>query len=423
MAVLCPAADVTLDDEEDAGSCRQQAQRDLDSTTKTTGEPMAVTTLSPAPTTTPASHRRPEEITPPLIFKELRRGVLGQDKALRFVCVAVFKHTTGKVPGNLLMIGNSGTGKTTIMNNLQRLYNEVPEYAPYRAVTIINANLLVDADRLEFRPERLLAAVEQRARAVAGPKPTPERLVEAMERATVCIDEIDKMSTILAGKPNALGVVLQQGLLTLMEGEHVVFPTHAWVDGEEKAVKLSLDTRRMMFIGGGAFENLYEQVLDRVSKPGGGSKLRTQTIRTADGQMRIETRFQLAEHLRPEDLFKFGMVPQFVARFEKSVVLSDLDQEVLTEILHESFDSPFVRAREFFKILKIDLELEDHAAALIAEAAGKDNRTGARALRPIFTEIVNSLEFDPWDDPDLEPLEGGRWRLRITSDRVRQFVR
>ena len=60
--------------------------------------------------------------------------------------MAIYKHTTGKVPGNLLMIGNSGTGKTTIMNNIQRLYNEVPEYQPFRAVTIINANLLVDGD-------------------------------------------------------------------------------------------------------------------------------------------------------------------------------------------------------------------------------------------------------------------------------------
>lgn len=373
---------------------------------------------------TQASSPRPmEEITPPMIFSELRRGVLGQDRALRFVSVAVFKHTTGKVPGNLLMIGNSGTGKTTIMNNIQRLYNEVPEYRPFRAVTIINANLLVDSDRLEFRPNRLLSAVEQRARAVAGEKPSPEALKEAMERATVCIDEIDKMSTILAGKPNAIGVVLQQGLLTLMEGELVTFPTHAWVDGVEKEVKLQIDTRHMMFICGGAFESLYEQVLNRVSKPGGGGKLKTQTVRTAEGRMRIETRFSLEEHLGPEDLFKFGMVPQFMARFERTVVLSDLGKGVLEQILLHSYDSPFVRSREFFRILGIQLEMEQLAAAIIAEEASKDSRTGARALRPILSGVITRLEFDPWHHEALEKLDEGGHRLTISADMVRQRMK
>ena len=112
------------------------------------------------------------------------------------------------------------------MNNIQRLYDDVPEYRPFRAMTIINANLLVDAERIEFRPDRLLAAVEQRARVVlVASSPTAEALKETMERATICIDEIDKMSTIVAGKPNPIGVVLQQGLLTLMEGERRALPT------------------------------------------------------------------------------------------------------------------------------------------------------------------------------------------------------
>ncbi len=367
--------------------------------------------------------RRLEEITPLEIFAELQRGVLGQDRALRFVAVAIFKHTTGRVPGNLLMVGNSGTGKTTIMNNIQRLYNEVPEYEDFRAVTIINANLLVDADRLEFRPDRLLSAVEQRARAVTGLRPSAADLKAAMERATICIDEIDKMSTVLAGKPNALGVVLQQGLLTLMEGERIAYPVHVWENGEEKHIKLDLDTRDMMFICGGAFESLYEQVLERVSKPGGGAKLRTQTVRTAEGRMRIETRFLLDEQLKPEDLFKFGMVPQFMARFENAVVLADLNQEVLREILLKSFDSPFVRAKEYFRILKIELELDDFAAALIAEGASRDSRTGARALRPIVSEILNPLEFDPWNSEALKKTESGGHCLTVTGDMVRATLK
>lgn len=364
-----------------------------------------------------------DEIKPPVIFEELRHGVLGQSKALRFVSVAIYKHTTGKVPGNLLMIGNSGTGKTTVMNNIQRLYNEVPEYRPFRAVTIINANLLVDVDRMEFRPDRLLQAVEQRARAIAGERPSPKALKVAIEKATICIDEIDKMASVVAGKPNAIGVVLQQGLLTLMEGEHVAYPIHAWVDGEEKKVTLDIDTGHMMFICGGAFEGLYDQVYNRVLKPGSGEKIKTQTIRTAEGKVKMVTRFSLGEFLKPKDLFDFGMVPQFMARFENTVLLNDLSIEVLKEILLKSYESPFVRSRRYFEVMGIDLAIDDLAAALIAEEASRDSRTGARALRPIFTEIINPFEFEPELDGHITPPEDGRRRLVVTADMVRALLK
>ena len=364
-----------------------------------------------------------EDIKPPMIYKELHHGVLGQRKALRFVSVAIYKHTTGKVPGNLLMVGNSGTGKTTIMNNIQRLYNEVPEYKPFRAVTIINANLLVDVDRMEFRPDRLLQAVEQRARAIAGSEPSPAALKEAIERATICIDEIDKMAAVVAGKPNAIGVVLQQGLLTLMEGEVLAYPIHAWVDGEEKKVTLEINSGRMMFICGGAFEGLYDQVYNRVLKPGSGEKIRTQTIRTAEGKVQMVSRFRLSEFLKPKDLFDFGMVPQFMARFENTVLLNDLSPDVLKQILLESYESPFVRSRRFFRVIGVDLEIDDIAAAMIAEHAHKDSRTGARALRPVFTELINPFEFDPEHAAGLEVREDGKKVLAITTDMVRAVLR
>lgn len=358
----------------------------------------------------------------PSIFDALQHGVLGQDRALRFVSVAIYKHVTGKVPGNLLMIGNSGTGKTTIMNNVQRLYHDVPEYRPFRAVTVINANLLVDVERMEFQPERLFNAVEQRARAIAGEKPTPEQLKRAIELATICIDEIDKMAAVVAGKPNPIGVVLQQGLLTLMEGERLVHTTWAWVDGEEKKIRLDIDTGRMMFICGGAFEGLYDQVYNRVLKPGSGEKLRTTTIRTADGRVKLETKFALSDFLKPKDLFDFGMVPQFMARFDNTVLLEDLTVDVLKAILLRSYESPFIRSRRYFDVLGIDLEIDDLAAALIAEEANRDSRTGARALRPIFGEIINPLEFDPERGDHLQPPVNGRRLLRVTPDMARAVI-
>jgi ATP-dependent Clp protease ATP-binding subunit ClpX len=378
---------------------------------------------SPSPEPAAGAERTPAEIPPTEIFGEMRRGVLGQDRALRFVSVAIYKHTTGKVSGNILLVGSSGTGKTTIMNNIQRLYDTVAEYRPFRALTIMNANLLVDSERIEFRPDRILAAVEQRARTLLGERPGVAALTQAMERATVCIDEIDKMSSVIAGKPNPVGVVLQQGLLTLMEGGRIPYRTHAWEDGTEREVHLEIDTSRMMFVCGGAFEGLYDQVFERVTKPGSGQKLRSEAVRTAEGQVRIETRVSLAEVLKLKDLFDYGLVPQLMARVDKVVLMNDLGREVLEEILLHAYDSPFVRSRRFFATLGIDLELEDLAAALIAERAAHDSRTGARALRDLFSEIVNPFEFDPWSGDVLEPGEQGGWRLRIDAEKVREALR
>lgn len=373
---------------------------------------------TPAPPTPPLA-----ALGPRTLFDELRKGVLGQDRALRFVSVAVHKHVLGKVSGNILLIGSSGTGKTTIMGNIQRLYDALPALEAFRAVTILNANLLVDAERTEFRSDRLLTAVEQRARMVAGDRPTHARLAEAMERATVCIDEIDKMSTLLAGRPNPVGVVLQQGLLTLMEGERITYRLRAWDGGAEREELVTVDTRKMMFICGGAFEGLYDQVYNRVAKGGSGERLRTEAVKTAEGSVRLETRFSLAEYLKMKDLFDFGMVPQFMARFDKVVVLNDLDTAVLKEILLHSVDSPLARTRRYFEALGIGLELEDLAAGLIAERAAQENRTGARALRDVFSEIVNSIEFDPAAEAVKESAGGARATIRIDAARVRKALR
>lgn len=362
-------------------------------------------------------------VTPKVLFDELRHGVLGQDRALRFVSVAIHKHVLGKVSGNILLIGSSGTGKTTIMNNIQRLYDTVPGFEPFRAVTILNANLLVDSERTEFRPDRMFAAVEQRARVILGEQPTIAELEETIERATVCVDEIDKMSTVIAGKPNPIGVVLQQGLLTLMEGERVPYRLRGWEKGQEVERTVEIDTRKIMFVCGGAYEGLYDQVYNRVSKSGSGERIKTEAVKTADGSVRLETRFTLADFLKVKDLFEYGMVPQFMARFDKVVVLNDLNTAVLKEILLHSYDSPLARTRRYFDSLEVELDIDDLAAALIAEKAAQENRTGARALRDVFSEIVNPLEFDPFDEAQPHADKAGRSHIRIDAERVRRFFK
>jgi|GEM_PF-204794 len=417
---MSPPADATADTTADTIADTIADTESQTATLLAMPDPASPETASPGATSDGETEPRPlEEIRPPWIQDQLRKGVLGQERSLRFVAVAMYKHTTGKVSGNLLLIGNSGTGKTTIMNNIQRLYDTVPEWRPFRVLTILNANLLVDSERTEFRPDRIFKAVEQRARTLLPAKPTPAELKAAIERATVCIDEIDKMSTVVAGKPNPIGVVLQQGLLTLMEGERMPYDTHAWVDGQEKTVHLEIETGSMMFVCGGAFEGLYDQVYERVTKPGSGTKLRSEAIRTAEGQVRIETRFALAEFFKIKDLFTYGMVPQFMARFDKVVILNDLAVDVLKEILLHSYDSPYVRTKRFFATLGIELEIEDLAASMIAEEAVKESRTGARALRDIFSEVINPYEFDPWGPGGIVETEDGGWRLDITPEIVR----
>ena len=215
-------------------------------------------------------------------------------------------------------------------------------------------------------------------------------------------------------------MALQQGLLTLMEGNVVPIRTHVLVDGEEKLAALEIDTKGMMFICGGAFEGLYDQVFSRVTNPGSGESLRSIAIRSADGQVTIETRFSLADYFKIEDLFAYGMVPQFIARLDNVRAASDLGAESLRQILLKALDSPFVRSRSYLEVMGIDLEIEDRAAAIVAEQAERHSRTGARALRTIFSKIINPIEFDPSSSEGLEELGKGRRRLRITAGMVRK---
>lgn len=307
------------------------------------------------------------------------------------------------------------------MNNIQRLYDTVAGFEAFRAVTILNANLLVDSERTEFRPDRIFSAVEQRARVILGDRPSIAELEETMERATVCVDEIDKMSTVVAGKPNPIGVVLQQGLLTLMEGERVPYRLRGFEDGREVERTVEIDTSKIMFVCGGAFEGLYDQVHNRVSKSGSGERIKTEAIKTADGSVRLESRFTLADFLKMKDLFEYGMVPQFMARFDKVVVLNDLNTAVLKEILLHSQDSPLSRSKRYFEALAVELEIDDLAAALIAERASHENRTGARALRDVFSEILNPIEFDPDAESGRSP--GQAVVIRIDAERVRRLLK
>ena len=184
---------------------------------------------------------------PPEIYADLLRSVLGQDATLKYVSVAIFKHLQGEPFGNLMLIGNSGTGKTTTMRAMEELYGSRAEFERYRCVIILNANVLANEEgTVDATP--LLARLEERARQIAGDDATGEEIANLMQHATVCIDEVDKVSSIVGGRPFVTGINIQQALLTLIEGERILHPLRT------SAKQVTIDTSKMLFLCAGAFE-------------------------------------------------------------------------------------------------------------------------------------------------------------------------
>src|SRR4051794_14903085 len=315
----------------------------------------------------------------------LAQSVIGQGESLRYVSVAIFKHLEGEKYGNLLLIGNSGTGKTTIMRGIEALYNAHQEFAEYRVVLIMNANTFATEEGA-VDTSRLFARLEERTRQILGAGATAEQIGRSMERATVCLDEIDKVSGIVGGKPYVTGINIQQAVLTLIEGERVPYRITAPKDGLLESSTVWVDTGKMLFLCAGAFETLYDQIFQRVVSPKSGIKLPTTTT-YINGKITIREYFTLRHHFRPEDLFEYGMQPQFLSRFDNAVILEDLTAGTLSKIFKDPPESVFRTSRNFFTKYNIDLDITPEAVQKIAEEASKSSRIGARALKSVYGKI------------------------------------
>lgn len=349
------------------------------------------------------------------IYQILQERVIGQEETLKYVSVAIFKHLQGERFGNLLLIGNSGTGKTTIMRAMELLYESFEQFREYRVVLILNASTFAsDEGTVDVSP--LFARLEERARQLLGPDATAEEIARTMERATVCLDEVDKISGMLGGKPYVTGINIQQALLTLIEGERVLHPMVLNRGGVPEATSAWVDTGKMLFLCAGAFETLYDQIFKRVTSPKSGTKLPTVTT-YENGKIQIREYFTLRHHFRQEDLFEYGMQPQFLSRFDNAVILEDLTTATLVRIFKDPPDGVLRTSQGFFQKYGIDLEVTDPAIQKIADEAAKTSRIGARALKSVYGRIIKPFEFDPFSREEVQP-SGEKHRLVLDEKLV-----
>jgi ATP-dependent Clp protease ATP-binding subunit ClpX len=321
------------------------------------------------------------------ISDELRKSVVGQDDAIREISVALVKHLVGQPAPNMLLIGNSGSGKTTLMRAVEQFLVQTPDLGGYANVVRLNANVL--AEERQGYGKVVLGHLYENARRILGMNAPAEEIIRSVERGIVFIDEVDKVRANVSGQPNVRGIVAQEALLTLMENENVEFEA----DGRTFVV----NSAQTLFVAGGAFEDLYDSVLRRATIGQDVAPMKPIVVVSSSGEVREELPFHLGDYLKYDDLFRYGMTPQFISRFESIVVLNDLGEAELARIFVEPEGSIFRTSREYFQRFGIDLQITRGALVAIAWDAARQKRLGARALRETYRRIIRTLEFEPRD--------------------------
>lgn len=327
---------------------------------------------------------------PTEIAAALSRRVLGQGEAVRAMAVALAKHLAGLRVGNILMIGSSGTGKTTLMRAVESYLAGEPSLAGRSAVIRIHANVLGEEAQRGRPGELVLGRLLDRAREQLGPSAPVRELVGRACAGLVFVDEVDKIRSSVGDAPNVPGIRAQEALLTLIENESITLELPAWTGGGTATV----DSSGLLFVCGGAFEGLYDAVFDRVTIGKDRGALQPVTV-VEEGKVVERLDFHLRGWLRNEDLFEYGMSPQFLSRFDAVVLLNDLTSDELVRIFLETPDSAYRQTRAYFESRGIHLALSPVAVRRIAAEAARQPRLGARALREVFRRVIRDYEFDP----------------------------
>ena len=336
------------------------------------------------------AYNRAMSIAAAELAQDLSKKVVGQTFAVREVAVALTKRLRGLPTGNILMIGNSGSGKTTLMRAVEEVLAKDQATKELSTLVRLHANVLGQEAEQGQPGQFVLRALFDQARRDLGDGATRERLLEHTANGIVFIDEVDKIRGRVGTEPNVRGIRAQESLLTLMENEGVPFEVPEWAGGD----RVELDSRGLLFVAAGAFEGLYESVYDRVTIGEDRGALQPVTI-VEDGVVKEEIPFRLREWLRSEDLFDYGMSPQFLSRFEALVLFDDLGQKDLAQILLRAPDSGFNAARRYFESCSVELAISPAAVEKIASVAARRKRIGARALREVFRQVIRPYELDP----------------------------
>lgn len=328
--------------------------------------------------------------SPREIAAELQKRVIGQDEAIQEMSIALAKKLAGLSVGNLLMIGSSGTGKTTVMRAVESYLAERPDLALRSTVVRMHANILGEAAQQGRPGELVLQRLLERAREQLGVDAAVEQLLAQATKGIVFVDEIDKIRADVGGQPNISGIRAQEALLTVIENEAVPFTLPAWAGGKT----LTVDSSGLLFVCGGAFEGLYDAVFDRVTVGRDRGALKPVTV-LENGEVHEKMVFALRDWLGNEDLFDYGMSPQFLSRFDAVVLLRDLTIDELVRIFLEIPDSGYYQSREYFSSRGLHLALSPTAVRRIATEAARESRLGARALKEVFRRVIRAYELDP----------------------------